>query len=312
MSLDDCLPLDLRGPATTTTPLSTGLSGAGVHRVESRGRSFVLKVAAESESPADWRRALHVQQLAADAGLSPRVVHVDPERRAVVTDFVADRSFATFFRHPSTHEAALAQLGQTVRRIHALPIPVDASKRDPREFLAQMWEVVRSGFALPPFVEEAVGRVLAEAPPSCARTVLGHNDLNPGNLVYDGASIVLLDWAASGSADAFYDLATLAVFLRMDDGDCLRLLSAYDGADVTTLPARFRYNRRLVATLAGTMQLYVARQMNHPGATGAETLEDALALGEFYRRMGAGELRLGTADGQWAFGLALLKVGALL
>lgn len=308
MPLEDCLPLDLRGPATTTTPISAGLSGAGVFRVESGGRSFVLKVAAESESTTDWRRALRVQQLAADAGLSPRVVHVDEERRAVVTDFVADRSFATFFRSPSTHEDALAQLGQTVRRIHALPIPADAQGRDPRVFLAQMWEVVRSGFALPPFVGDAVRHALAEDPPSGARAVLGHNDLNPGNIVYDGEAIVLLDWAASGPADAFYDLATLAVFLRMDDGDCLRLLSAYDGSDVSALPDRFLYSRRLVAALAGTMQLFIARQMKHPGATGAETLDATLPLGEFYQRMSAGELRLGTADGQWAFGLALLKV----
>jgi len=310
--LEDCLPSDLRGPDTTTTPLSAGLSGAGVYRVESGGRSFVLKVAAESESTPDWRRALHVQQIAADAGLSPRVVHVDEERRAVVTDFVADRSFANFFRAPSTHEAALVQLGQTVRRIHALPIPADAPGRDPREFLAQMWEVVRSGFTLPDFVGDTVRRALSEDPPTGARTVLGHNDLNPGNLVYDGESIVLLDWAASGPADASYDLATIAVFLRMDDSDCLRLLSAYDGADVTTLPGRFLYSRRLVAALAGTMQLYIARQMNHPGASGAETMETTLALGEFYQRMGAGVLKLGTADGQWAFGLALLKTGVAL
>ena len=55
------------------------------------------------------------------------------------------------------------------------------------------------------------------------------------------------------------------------------------------------------------MQLFIARQMKHPGATGAETLDSTPSLGEFYQRMRAGELKVGTADGQWAFGLALLK-----
>lgn len=307
MTPEDCLPPDLRGPGTTILPITAGLSGAGVYRVESAGRSFVLKVAADGEGPSDWRRALHVQRLAADAGLAPRVVHVDEGRRAVVTDFVADRSFVSFYRDPRTHEAALALLGRTVRRIHSLPVPPDVSGRDPREFLAGIWEVLRTGFALPGFVGDSVRRALAEEPPPGARAVLGHNDLNPGNLVYDGEAIVLLDWAAAGPADASYDLATLAVFLRMDEGDCRHLLAGYDGADVGVPPARFLYSRRLVAALAGTMQLYVARQMNHGGATGAETLDDALPLGEFYQRMGAGLLKLGTADGQWAFGLALLK-----
>jgi hypothetical protein len=73
------------------------------------------------------------------------------------------------------------------------------------------------------------------------------------------------------------------------------------------LPDRFSYSRRLAATLAGAMQLFIARQMKHPGATGAETLASTLSLGEFYQRMRNGELKIGTADGQWAFGLALLK-----
>ena len=55
------------------------------------------------------------------------------------------------------------------------------------------------------------------------------------------------------------------------------------------------------------MQLYLARQMKHAGATGAETLDSTPSLGELYQRMMAGELKLGTADGQWWFGLALLK-----
>jgi hypothetical protein len=107
--------------------------------------------------------------------------------------------------------------------------------------------------------------------------------------------------------DAFYDLAVLSVFLRMDEGTCLRLLSAYDGGPFVELPHRFLYLRRRAATLAGTMQLYLARQMKHAGASGAETLDSTPSLNEFYQRIQAGALKLGTADGQWSFGLALLK-----
>ncbi|MDI3282536.1 phosphotransferase [Polyangium sp. 15x6] len=308
MILEDLLPPDLRGPNTTITPIAAGLSGAGVHRVDAAGQAFVLKVAAESESAEDWRSTLHIQRLAADAGLAPRVIHVDEPRRAVLTEFVVDRSFAAFYRDPRTHEAALTLLGRTVRRIHALPIPGVAPMRDPREFLTQLWNQVLSGFPLPGFIARAVERVLAEPPPVReGALVLGHNDLNPSNFVYDGEAILVLDWAAAGPMDAYYDLAVIAVFLRMDGGTCLRLLSAYDGAPIAELPKRFLYMRRLAAALAGAMQLFLACQMNHAGATGAETPESTLSLGEFYQRMMTGALKLGTAEGQWAFGLALLK-----
>jgi aminoglycoside phosphotransferase (APT) family kinase protein len=312
MNVEDCLPADLRGPATTLTRIAAGLSGAGVYRVEAAGQSFVLKIAGELESEADWRRALHLQRLAAEAGLAPRILHADEARRAVLTPFIVDRSFVAFFRNPSTHEAALTQLGRTVRRLHEIPLPADVHGRDPREFLGQGMGLL-AGFSLPDFARDAIQRVLAEEPPASeGARVLGHNDLNPTNLVYDGESILILDWATAGPADPLYDLAVLAVFLRMDDGTSLRLLSAYAGTPYTELPRRFLYARRLAATLAGTLALYIARQTKHAGATGAETLDSTPSLGEFYRRMMAGELKLGTAEGQWWFGLALLKHGLSL
>jgi hypothetical protein len=313
MTLEDCLPPDLRGPTTTITPIAAGLSGAGVYRVERGERAFVLKVAGPAEDEGDWRGALEIQRLAADAGLAPAIVHVDEGRRAVLSVFVADRSFPALYLAPRTREAALTLLGRTVRRIHALSVPATARVRDPRAFLTQISAGLGLGFALPDFAANAIQRVLAEEPPSRqGAMVLGHNDLNPTNFVYDGEGLLVLDWAAAGPMDAFYDLAVLAVFLRMDEATCLSLLSAYDGAPATALPDRFVYSRRLAAALAGAMQLFIARQMKHPGATGAATLDSTPSLGEFYQRMRAGELKVGTADGQWAFGLALLKASLTL
>lgn len=165
MTVEDCSPADLRGPITITR-IAAGLSGADIYRVEAAGQSFVLKVASEPENDADWRRALHIQRLAADAGLAPRIVYVDEARRAVLAAFVVDRSFVAFYGDPRTHEAALTQLGRTVRRIHALPLPADTHMREPREFLAQVWDGFLAGFALPDFVGDTVRRVLAEAPPT--------------------------------------------------------------------------------------------------------------------------------------------------
>ena len=137
--------------------------------------------------------------------------------------------------------------------------------------------------------------------------MLSHNDVNPTNLVFDGEKLLLLDWETAGRNDPFYDPATISVFARMDEGACQRMLSTYDGAPVTRLPERFIYNRRLVAVLAGAMFLHLARLSGHAGATGTETLDATLSLGDFYQRIRAGTLNVGTGDGQWLFGLSLLK-----
>jgi aminoglycoside phosphotransferase (APT) family kinase protein len=307
LNVEECLPAQLRTPSTTIARIAAGLSGAGVYRVEAGGETFVLKIAEATANDHDWRSTLEIQRVAAAAGFAPRLVHVDEGRRAVVSSFVADRGFVGLYRDPGTHAAALALLGQTVRKLQALPIPREAPVRDPRAFLAQLSRGLQPGLPLPAFAAQAIARALGEEPPADRARVLGHNDLNPTNFVYDGQAIVLLDWAFAGAIDPSYDLATLALFLRMDQGACQALLAAYDERPLAPLPGSFLYHRRLVAALAGTAGLSIARQLKHPGATGAETLASTLPLGEFYQRLRTGEAKLGTPDGQWLFGLALLK-----
>ncbi|HWO26912.1 MAG TPA: phosphotransferase [Kofleriaceae bacterium] len=312
-NLEACLPADLQGPTTTITRVAAGMSGAGVYRVEVAGQAYVLKVVAESEPIERWRRRVHIHRLAADAGVAPRIVHVDEARRAVVSAFVGGTPFPAVYGDPRTREDVLALLGRTVRRVHEIPLPPDADVLEPRTFLGTIWSALVPGFPVPAFVEGAVARALAEAVPACERpAVLSHNDANPTNVVYDGEHLLFIDWDTAGSNDPFYDLAAIAVFLRMDDATCQRLLAAHDGAPVDALPARFVYNRRLIAVMCGTASLYVARTKGHAGATGQETLESSASLEEFYRQMRSGSISITTPEGQWCFGLALVKASTTL
>jgi aminoglycoside phosphotransferase (APT) family kinase protein len=311
VSLDACLPAELRAATTAITPIAAGLSGAGVYRVDAGGEAFVLKVAAADEPLDAWRRRVDIQLLAAGAGLTPRVIHVDAARRAILSAFVVDRSFVAFYGDPRTRDAALERLGRMVRRVHGLPRPADAPSNDSRDFLATTWADIGTNFKVPPFVGDAVGRMLGEAPPDRDRAlVLSHNDINPTNLVFDGENLMLLDWDTAGLNDPLYDLAVIAVFLRMDDGTCARLLAAYDGAPVTGIPARFIYHRRLAAVLCGAIFLRLSRDRGHAGSTGTETLDSTPSLAEFYQRLRSGSSSIATADGQWQFGLALVKASA--
>jgi aminoglycoside phosphotransferase (APT) family kinase protein len=314
VNLEACLPAELRGPTTTITRIAAGLSGAGVHRVEVDGRAFVLKISPADEHIADFSRKCHILGLAANAGLAPAVVHVDEAQRAVVSAFVVDRSFPALYTDPRTREAALAQLGRTLRGVHELPLPPGATGHDRADLLAAIWsQLGGASFALPASVGDAIQRVLTEqAPPRERALVLSHNDVNPTNLIHDGERLMLIDWEFAGPDDAFYDLAAVAVFFCMDDATCRSLLAAHDSEPVPTLPARFTYCRRLVAALCGAVFLRMAHHGGHAGATGAETFDRAPSLGELYPRLQSGTLDPATPEGQWDFGLALVKASAAL
>jgi thiamine kinase-like enzyme len=279
-----------------------------VYRVDAAGASVVLKIAGDGEPLAAWRRKLAIREQAARAGLAPPVVHADEARRAVVSAFVADRSFPAFYRDPRTHQEALLLLGRTLRRVHELPSPADADALDPRAMLAALWTGRLAGFTVPAFVAKAVHRVLDEEPPVRERAlVLSHNDVNPSNLVYDGERLLLVDWENAGAGDPFFDLAAISVFARMDEAECRTLLGAHDGEPVAALPDRFTYVRRLVAVLCGAVFLNLARQGGHAGAKGGETTDTTPSLAEFYQRLQTGGLSVASSEGQWCFGLALVR-----
>ena len=309
-SLGECLPPSLRGSATTITSITGGLSGAGVHRVDADGRSFVLKVSRSDESIDSWRTRLEILLLAADAGVAPRVIHTDEMRRAVRSEFVAGTPFVASYFDPRTRNAAVDVLARTLRRVHELPVPASVSSQNPRELLATAWSDLSGTTRIPAFVGVAVRRVLDETPPRSGRdTVLSHNDVNPGNLVYDREKLLLVDWDAAARNDPYFDLATIALFFRMDDETCRHLLSAHDGEPVVEIPSVFAYLRRFIAVLCAVVGMGMRLSNGHESDESheMETLESALSLAQFYQKLRAGDLRLDSPEGGRAFGLALVK-----
>ncbi len=302
--LDACLPEHLRTPSTTIARIGRGLSGAGVYRVEAGGRVYVLKVGNETEPADAWRGRVAIQRLAAEAGLGPRVVHHDELHRAVLSEHVADRGFTARVTTPQTRDATVDELGRVMRRVHELPLPDGAAWQEPRETFKPVWAGL-TDFALPTFVRAAVDDVLAEPPPPPERLVLSHNDPNPSNLVFDGQRLLLLDWDAAGPNEPFYDLAALALFLRLNDSTAAKLIAAHDAAPPTALPPRFRYARRLAAAASGTMAFHLARRAGHAG--GEWPRNEVPTLAGVYAGLSSGTLRLNTPEGLWAFALALVE-----
>jgi hypothetical protein len=219
-----------------------------------------------------------------------------------------DRSFVAHLRHPETGDAAIVALGQMLRRRRELPIPAGMAPADPVRALQDIWHTLPPGFTRPTFVRDAVDAMGGERwPASADAVVMSHNDVNPTNLVFDGARVMLVDWQTAAPNDAMYDLAVIALFLRLDEATCRQLVAAHNDAPVDVLPDAFRVFRRWAAVLSGVAALNAARLRGH---TGGEIARDAtLSLGDVYQQLRTGTLDLRSTGGQWTFGLALVKEG---
>jgi aminoglycoside phosphotransferase (APT) family kinase protein len=302
------LPEDRVGAVERVEPITLGLSGAGVYAVTASRGAYVLRIQGREVDGGSFAQQLRVLLRAADAGIAPAVVHVDEAARAVISVRVPGLPVAAALADPAQRGPVFASVVDRLRTLHALD-PSGVAERDPFACTRAAWEAGRDrpGFpawAVPlPSMLAAIAATLAEDP----RRVVSHNDLNPGNVVWDGARTWLVDWEVAGLGHPYFDLATLALFLLLSDDVAFELVARHDGAPLDERSrSSFRTLRQLVAMLCGLTFLSLVDDL---GVRPAPRREDAPSLGDCYAAMRAGELALQSARGRASMGLALLAQG---
>jgi len=298
------LPEEHVGTVTAIQAISMGLSGAGVYAVSSTRGELVLRVQREGGEASHWTQQLRVLRRAAARGVAPALVHVDEAARAIVSTRVAGVHLAAALTDPGQRGAVFASVVAQLRALHALDV-AGIEERDPlvyaRDRLAT--QRVRPGFpawaaALEP-IFDAIEVTLARDP----RRVLSHNDLNPGNVVWDGARAWLVDWEVAGVTHPFYDLAALAMFLQLGDAAAHGLLAQHEQTPIDDeARATFAALRRLAALLCG---LTFASLVPDLGLLPAS----APTLSACYAELRSGTLDLQDPRGRGAFALALIQLG---
>ena len=302
------LPEDCVGTVQAIEPIVMGLSGAGVYGVTASRGAFILRLQGAKRafiSGTDelfWTQPLLVLRRAADAGVAPPLVHVDEAARATVSQRISGMPLSAALGDPAQRQPMLASAVTQLRALHGL----DASgvhERDPFVYVRGTWaeQHVRPGF--PTWAAgldatlERIAATLARDP----RRALSHNDCNPGNLLWDGQKVWLVDWDVAGVTHPLYDLATLAMFLNLDADAATGLIALHEQRppDEATR-ATFAALRHLAATLSGLTSLSLVPDLDILPA-------EPLALPAFYAELRSGKLDLQQPSGQAAFGVALLR-----
>jgi aminoglycoside phosphotransferase (APT) family kinase protein len=303
-ALAPLLPEAQVGTVTSIQPISMGLSGSGVYAVSSTRGELVLRVQPERTDVTLWTQQLMVLRRAAEHGVAPAIVHVDEAARAVVSRRVVGVPLPAALADPAQRGAAIHSIVEQLRVLHGLD-GSGLAPRDPLAFArAQLAsQRTRPGFPAWALASEAFFAAAEATLARDPRLVLGHNDLNPGNVLWDGARAWLVDWEVTGLAHPFYDLAVLAVFLQFDDATVRGLLTLQEQRppDDAAL-ATFATLRQLAALLCGLTFLTLVPDLGVAPAA-------APTLPELYAELRAGRLGLQDARGQAAFALALLRVG---
>jgi Ser/Thr protein kinase RdoA (MazF antagonist) len=302
------LPQDRVGVVQHIEPITVGFSGAGVYAVTTSRGEFVLRVQGRQTDESSFAQQLQVLRRAAEAGVAPAVWHVDEGARAVVSERVPGVPMAAALADPAQRGPLLASVVDRLRLLHTLD-PSGVDERDPLAYTRAAWEAARDRTGFPPWavslapILDAVAAVLDADP----RRGVSHNDVNPVNVLWDGARAWLVDWEVAGLGHPHYDIAVLSLFLSLGDDVALDLVELYDGASVNDRSrASFRALRQLAGLLCGLTFLGLVDDLQ---VRPAPTLADAPTLATCFAAMRTGELDLQSPRGRASLGLALLAEG---
>jgi aminoglycoside phosphotransferase (APT) family kinase protein len=190
------------------TPVEGGITTASTFRLEVRGRHYLLRVEGEP-SPLRNPHQYVSMRIATEAGIAPAIHYLDETARIVVIDFVEKRPLNTY---PGGPRALTQALGEMFSRVQATPVfPYYVNYAD---IVARLFaHVRRTGLFAAGVLNAHVARLelLREAyNAGSTRMVSSHNDPTPGNILFDGERLWLIDWESACRNDPLVDASIVS------------------------------------------------------------------------------------------------------
>ena len=195
-------------PAAVPAQIKTGASAA-IYRVEVGGRPYLLRLdSAIRDNVRDPVRSYPCMLAAAQAGIAPAVHYADAEAGIAIMDFIVGR--------PLTEHSNLSrELGALAAKIQAIPPFPDIG--DYGSVVGGIFqEMLESHLFADGLLDphrDGLERVRAAYPWNDAEMVSAHNDLNPGNMIFDGEKVWLIDWETAYRNDPMVDVATMTMYV---------------------------------------------------------------------------------------------------
>jgi aminoglycoside phosphotransferase (APT) family kinase protein len=286
-------------PIETLEPVGGGLSGALVYRLVVEGRAYLLRIVLGRDELRDPARHFACLKVAAEAGLAPAVQHLDAGTGIAITDFIAAPPFSAMQR---PRAELLVHLAQAVRRLQDMPaFPPLVHFMDG---VTALVERARDSRLLPPEAEEVFQRhaEMAVAYPRHPRDLVpSHNDINPGNIIWDGQRLWLVDWELAHLNDRYVDPATICNWFTATQQAEDLFLEAYFG----TQPDQSQ--RARIHLMRQALHLAFGLVMTRMGAEGTG-LKVVSLDGPPLATVRSQIVRLiGTAEGKLQLGLASIN-----
>jgi len=207
-------------------PLDGGGSNRSV-RVTSTAGDWVVRLGGPDDAAFGINRIAErqVHAAAAAAGFAPPLLHAEPDRGLLITEFVKGRLLSRAeLRSPD----GLRALGVRLGELHALPPPRGVRRLDVHELLAHYLEL--EGLPPRPVPRSELASQLrwSLATYRRGRAAFCHNDLHWRNVIA-ADRLWFVDWEYGAVGDPLFELAGIIGYHDLDASGRELLLGAHGG-----------------------------------------------------------------------------------
>ncbi|HYX37507.1 MAG TPA: phosphotransferase [Oligoflexus sp.] len=294
-------PFSQFGAVLGFSPILLGMSGARVYSVSTEAGDFILRL---DRAGAERAGLVSHQRHAAAHGIAPNIIWYD--EIAIISTKVNGMSLGQAVSNPSSRDAAIVSLVNQIAKLHAIHcdglVEVDLGAKAFKLFAAQSARPGFPNWALP--LSDRLTRARDELA-NDKRFVFSHCDLNPGNMIWDGNKVWLVDWEQANLSHPYLDLATVGMFLSFSDEEALALLAVQEKAVIGEEEWRIFLAVRDLARMSFASIFF--QLIPDLATVPFATLEATLTIKECFGRLSRGHLDLGRPEGRALIGAACLK-----
>lgn len=294
-------PKDKLGNVLAFNKINTGLSGSSVYSVKTAEGDFILRIHRSQNT--DWSALVRLQNLASDNGITPKVSYMNEDEKVIVTDRVEGKTLGEALRNPEDTTRIFSSIISNLKKLQSLP-QENIQSVDALKFAKEHWSKQSKLSHFPKWALplkdslDALETILERDD----RRVICHNDLNPGNILWDNTRAWLIDWEIGGLNHPYYDIATLATFLNLNSEVALSLLEAQEnGALEVKQKEVFHAYHKLAAIIYGLIFLGMTDVVLEA------SFDETPTLAKCYDLMSRGGMSLDSSKGQSMIGQAMLK-----
>lgn len=192
-------------PIDAIVAMTGGMTTASVYRVEVGTHKYLLRIEGEP-SPLRNPHQYKSMAIAATAGIAPTIHYVDEVGRVAVMDFVEQVPLKTYPGGPAALARALGELFSQVQATPVFPYYVHYPDIVARLFAHVRRTCLFADGVLDPHVRRL--ELISKAYEAGAtKLVSSHNDPTPGNILFDGERLWLIDWESACRNDPLVDTA---------------------------------------------------------------------------------------------------------